>query len=248
MKLSALCIAFSIGVCTASLPAQNTKTGAFIENKGQIIDQNGNTNDDVMYLLPLGEMNVQFKANGFCYDRFKKISETEIRPKNENADKTHRAPTMATFQFNRIDAVFENTNPDCRITAFGGSEQYSNYYMSQLNEPVLNVKKYSGIKYNNLYPNIDVEFYMSAENKFKYQFIIKPGGNINDIRISFNGVDSCSMRNDDLVLYFGQDSLIETIPLSYSLNSGNTQLITFRFKIYHEIVHTWRNRTKIMIF
>ena len=47
----------------------------FIENKGQIIDQNGNPNNEVKYLLNTNGLNVQLRENGFSYD----ILETKKR-------------------------------------------------------------------------------------------------------------------------------------------------------------------------
>lgn len=41
---------------------------AFIENKGQIIDQNNNPNPAVLYLLNTPGMNVQLRKGGFSYD------------------------------------------------------------------------------------------------------------------------------------------------------------------------------------
>ena len=40
----------------------------FYENKGQIIDQNGNANPKVKYLFNSGGLNVQIKKEGFSYD------------------------------------------------------------------------------------------------------------------------------------------------------------------------------------
>jgi hypothetical protein len=49
---------------------QNALYG-FIENKGQIVDQNKNPNTEVRYLLTLdGGMNAQLKANSFSYDTY----------------------------------------------------------------------------------------------------------------------------------------------------------------------------------
>jgi hypothetical protein len=42
----------------------------FIENKGQIIDQNGKPNPVVLYLLNTPGMNVQLRKGGFSYDLY----------------------------------------------------------------------------------------------------------------------------------------------------------------------------------
>ena len=42
----------------------------FIENKGQIVDQNGKPNDNVLYLLNTSGLNVQLRKDGFAYDTY----------------------------------------------------------------------------------------------------------------------------------------------------------------------------------
>ena len=57
--------------------AQNKNQSiGFKENKGQIIDQKGNPNNAVKYLLNTNGLNVQIKTNGFSYD----IYETKKHP------------------------------------------------------------------------------------------------------------------------------------------------------------------------
>ena len=56
---------------SATFFSQKLKTHSdafFYENKGQIIDQNGNANPNVKYLLNVGGLNVQIKTDGFSYD------------------------------------------------------------------------------------------------------------------------------------------------------------------------------------
>jgi len=50
------------------LPKSNS---AFIENKGQIIDQNLNPNPGVLYLLNTPGFNVQLRKGGFSYDLYR---------------------------------------------------------------------------------------------------------------------------------------------------------------------------------
>jgi hypothetical protein len=45
---------------------------SFIKNEGQIIDQNGNFNNQVLYLLNTPGLNVQLRRDGFSYDVYEK--------------------------------------------------------------------------------------------------------------------------------------------------------------------------------
>lgn len=66
---------FSFATLCQSLPTNNPsyKThsiAAFIENKGQIIDQNNKLNPFVLFLLNMPGMNVQLRKDGFSYDLY----------------------------------------------------------------------------------------------------------------------------------------------------------------------------------
>lgn len=45
---------------------------SFVENKGQIYDQNYKANPEVLYLLNMNGFNVQLKKDGFSYDVYEK--------------------------------------------------------------------------------------------------------------------------------------------------------------------------------
>ncbi|MBE0648571.1 MAG: hypothetical protein IH596_12395 [Bacteroidales bacterium] len=68
-----------------SLFAQNSdsfsklSSTGFIENKGQIIDQNNQPNPDVLYLLNTPGMNVQLRRGGWSYDVYEVRHEEEAQ-------------------------------------------------------------------------------------------------------------------------------------------------------------------------
>jgi hypothetical protein len=76
-------------ICLATVPSTAQPPGdvnqanhpTFIENKGQIIDQNNRPNPAVLYLLNTPGMNVQLRRGGFSYDLYR-ISINEFRMMN----------------------------------------------------------------------------------------------------------------------------------------------------------------------
>ncbi|MBE0648567.1 MAG: hypothetical protein IH596_12375 [Bacteroidales bacterium] len=52
-------------------PSAKSSSIGFIENKGQVIDQNNKPNPEVLYLLNTPGMNVQLRASGWSYDIYK---------------------------------------------------------------------------------------------------------------------------------------------------------------------------------
>lgn len=80
-------------IAQKSLQRQPFNSGSgygFIENKGQVKDQRGQSNRDVRFLISLPGMNVQLKANSFSYDTY--LSESSVPQNNKGVFKCVYAP------------------------------------------------------------------------------------------------------------------------------------------------------------
>jgi hypothetical protein len=196
------------------LRSTGQETG-FIENKGQIIDQNGNANHEVLYLLHQRGVNIQVKNNGFSYDCYRLQQSVSGISDRHQKFMEHES---SAFHFNRIDVTFERTNANAEVVPFGSHSDVLNYYMPD--KEYLNVHKFSGVKFSNIYDKIDLEYYLINDVQFKYQFIVHEGGDISDISFRINGVESSYISGDQIVLRFHNDSIIEHIPVSYEIESG----------------------------
>ncbi|MFH1937381.1 MAG: hypothetical protein ABIK52_07460, partial [Bacteroidota bacterium] len=153
----------------------------FIENKGQIIDQSGNPNPAVRFLLNMNGFNVQLRNNGFSYDvyRFERSSlAREQRDPKESVSHTRLLPDTnhSLISYHRIDINFEGANPACEIIAEDPSSDYLNYYTAGTPvEGIGNVKHFGKVTYRNLYPGIDLEYLAGGDRPFKYNVIVNPG-------------------------------------------------------------------------
>ncbi len=59
---------------------------------------------------------------------------------------------------------------------------------------------FKGVTYKDIYPGIDVRYYSDAGSNLKYDFIVHPGANINDIAMKYFGADKISVKNKELVI------------------------------------------------
>ncbi|MBE2247186.1 MAG: hypothetical protein IAE67_08000, partial [Candidatus Competibacteraceae bacterium] len=169
----------------------------FIENRGQIIDQNQEINNSVRYLLNRPGFNLQLKNNSFSYDTYEKTGAID-------------------FAFHRVDIVLQNANPNPTIIASGEANDVINYYYPHI--AVSGVKHFENIIYKDIYPQIDLEFFLTevdGKNWFEYQFIIHPGGRIQDIVLDYQGEKSISLQEEKIIIEVNQGSFHEFIPLSY---------------------------------
>ena len=141
----------------------------FIENKGQIGDQYGNPNLSVKYLIIRPGLNIQLKSNSFSYDAYT-IERFNRQERIENT--THhkgdkRDDDSIVYHFSRVDIELVNANPAPLITHQGSSNDYLNFYthitsLTKGDEGATKVRGYSKITYQDIYPNIDLEWFIDT--------------------------------------------------------------------------------------
>ncbi|UPQ78222.1 T9SS type B sorting domain-containing protein [Flavobacterium azooxidireducens] len=211
----------------------------FIENKGQIVDQKGRPNLAVKYLLNTNGLNVQLRENGFSYDVYE-VEKVAAKKEKSNftpvtgfeLDNFNKYKNDSKYIFHRVDVDFLNSNPITKIVATGKSSDYDNYYTnSSQKNGITKIHKYQSIKYENIYNNIDVIFFIpnDKEKPVEYNFIIKPGGKISDINMKFNGTKTKLIDNKiRFNVRFGQ--MEETIPLSWKENHSQKEEISVNYK------------------
>ncbi|WP_207514466.1 PKD domain-containing protein [Longitalea luteola] len=95
---------------------------------------------------------------------------------------------------------------------------YSNYFIG--NDPSKwqsNVKTFQAVLYKNIYPNIDVRYY-SDNGHLKYDLIVNPGGNVNNIRMRYEGADKLLIKNKELIIRTSVGDVKELYPYSYQFD------------------------------
>lgn len=80
-------------------------------------------------------------------------------------------------------------------------------------------KIFQAVTYKEMYPNIDVRYYTNA-GTLKYDIIVRPGGNINDIALRYDGVDKLELKNKELVIGTSVGEVKELSPYTYQVQQG----------------------------
>lgn len=179
----------------------------FIENKGQIRDQNYQLNPAVLYLYNGRNLNIQLRKTGFSYDVWK-------QEKQENNTPTRRHDDQSTSKcfYHRIDLEFLNANTNIEITEREPSTDYINYYSEGLE--IKHVKRYRSIVYHNVWTGIDVNFYI-GEHGAKYDFFVRPGAKLSDIRLKIAGADNVVSKDNGVVFKTAITEVYEALPHSF---------------------------------
>lgn len=235
-NLLVLLLTFSL-----SLSAQEKhKLIGFTENKGQIIDQKGSPNPNVKFLLNSRGLNVQLRKNGFSYDVYENrkvpMTEADLRKrKNLSLDEIEKKklPDYSLETVNhRVDIDFEGSNAGVVLEGSGKSKDYDNYYtLKHAPEGVLMVHQFEKVTYKNLYPNVDVVFFVPADSTkvVEYNFIVRPGGKVGDIKMKFNGVKT-DLEDSKIKMKTRFGVMEETLPLSWTEAGGARNEVEVGYK------------------
>ena len=145
--------------------------------------------------------------------------------------------------------IDKNRNKTCKFHAykvhFVGSDTkkiqgenrqtyYENYYIG--NNPAKwssNVGVFENICYNNLYANIDMKVY-GQQHQLKYDFVVYPQGNPNDIALRYEGVDGLQLKNGNIVIKTSITNIVELKPYAYQIVNDKEQEVLCNYKLDKE--------------
>jgi hypothetical protein len=229
----------NLAFCLAAIPFLNAQDKftqpktplPFMENKGQIIDQNNHTNTSVLYQLALPGLNVSLKKDGFSYDTWLAEDLGEDKELKE-INKKHQGPSphKYNYKFHRIDVNFLGANPLCVIEPQERTSDYTMYYTTGTPEEGAKVLQYGKVLYRNLYHNIDLEFVAApGTNKpVEYNFIVHPGADVTQIKMRYTGALDAALKNGALLLQLAHTELTESIPASWIKESKEAVQVSYK--------------------
>ena len=208
---------------------------SFIENKGQVHDQDNRSRPDVLYGVMAGNMAVHIKNSGVSYQLYRVDGQKTEVP---DLKRGKRAPSLASMvkaagitTIYRIDLNWLNRNPDFTRTEDEVLPGYDNYYLENCPEGVLNVKSYSGVTLKNLYKGINLHYY-EKDGELKHDYIVAPHADYKQIRVQVEGAELSLNTDGSLLLSTPLGQVQEGAPLVYQ---NGTQL-TARWLITDNIL------------
>ncbi|MDA8715088.1 PKD domain-containing protein [Flavobacteriales bacterium] len=228
-------------VCTHVSFAHSDVTFKFTENKGQL-------NSKVLYhnKLHLGDMFLE--RDRFTFNMYDPTQLDELYNKRHGADKLSGSelnsanpkinqredysPSGEVMRMHAYSMIFQGANDYPKVSATDELSGYTNYSIGKnARKWASMVKSYRMVQYQDLYPGIDLEIYTALKN-MKYDFIVAPGANPNDIVIEYDGVESISLlTNGDLLVKLSNGEVKEMNPTSYQEINGQRIEVKSNFKL-----------------
>ncbi len=182
----------------------------FIQNLGQWDSQD-------LYRLKGGGVTMALQSTGI---RYSQISAQDLKARSKYYHTNRQDRVDGIMHGHNYFAHFVGCNDDALLQADSKSKHYYNYFIGSDPERWASaVHSYESVRYDNLYDGIDMQMYLKDEG-VKYDFIIEPGANANDIKINYSYVDSVRIKNQDLYVYHTIGHLKETRPFAYQIING----------------------------
>ena len=125
---------------------------------------------------------------------------------------------------------------DAKIKGIDQAPDYCNYFIGKdKNKWASHAHKYSIVDYKGLYDKINLQIY-SSKTYLKYDFIVEPQGDINNIKLNYKGADGIKISNDNLVIKTSVNDIVEMKPYAYQIIDGQVKDINCAYQLDGTIV------------
>jgi hypothetical protein len=167
---------------------------AFIENKGQVHDQDFHPRHDVLFSGQNGPLVFHLRNDGVSYQLSRVYGEhysganVPLHPSSPSA--VEEAPMLPdSTTIHRLDIRWLDSSPETRVYALEQVAGHNNYYYANCTEGVLHVKSHRQVRYDNLYEGIHLRWY-DRDGELEYDFEVGPGADYGLIRMEVNGAET----------------------------------------------------------
>jgi gliding motility-associated-like protein len=202
---------------------------SFIENNGQFNDRCAATADSsVRFGIDDGGTQTFFKPTGVTYFVVERI-------RNPNRVKGDMTKAKKVPRGDYVEFAWGGANKAVNIVGSDLASDYFTYCMlkgnNEINPTIENVRGYSRITYESLYPGIDAEYVFHPEGGIKYSLLLQPGANADEVKMVYPTDREMRLNEDgNIVIATMYGDIIEHAPVTYYADAPN-QLIKSKFKL-----------------
>jgi len=190
----------------------------FTQNKGQLIDNNNNLRPDILYKGDFQNGSVYLGSTFISYVVTKYAENLEL------------INTESLNTFHRVDLQFVGANNTPSITESQQQKSFTNFYYAHCLSGITKVPSYNKLVYENVYPKIDIVYHGNKRDGIKYDFVLNPGANPNDIKIKIIGAEKVDVTKDnELIIKTSVGEIKETMPRVYQNNAGEIKDIECKY-------------------
>ncbi len=96
-------------------------------------------------------------------------------------------------------------------------------------------RTYQTVTFKNIYNKIDLVYYYNGQ-QLKYDIIVHPGGNSNDIKLEYHGADNLELIDNNLIVQTSTGNVTELKPFTYQQNNQQKIQVASQYQLNRNTV------------
>jgi len=188
--------------------SQGRNSQVFVENRGQIKDQNGQPRHDVLYHCQYKGASVFIGGQSFSYQFSRFYGDQPSTKFNPQKTKTFDSVSVSRIEVSLIHANlprFENLKP----------VQYFEKYYNE--SGVITASASSELLLKQVYDGIDLKWYFDGTN-LKYEYLVKAHANYHAIKLKIKGAKLSLGKHGELIMASRNGVIVEPAPIIFQSN------------------------------
>ncbi len=140
------------------------------------------------------------------------------------------------LKYHAFDIEFVNSNPNVSLSPQKLQTKYYNYYLGSNPERwKTGVLGALAVDYTNLYDGINAHVY-SEEGNIKYEFIVSPNTDADQIQLKYVGTDGLSLQDGNLIIKTSLGEVKELKPFCFQYINDERKEVAGKFSLKNNIV------------
>ncbi|OSZ82309.1 hypothetical protein CAP35_03310 [Chitinophagaceae bacterium IBVUCB1] len=217
------CLPFVLLMPLLAFAKTGNHTLEFVENRGQ-------WNGPFLYKSITGGGNVYLEQKGITFQMEAADNSAKIHGVKEN----HlRAPQTLRFHTYKVNFVNAQT---AEVVGSKPQQHYYNYYLgNDKSKWKSGIHPCYTVDYKGIYKGIDL--HIASENAdMKYDFIVAPGADPQQIALQYEGTDGLRIEAQNLIIKTSVGTLKELKPYAYQYINGERVEVTCKYKLNGNVV------------
>ncbi len=184
--LSSLFFLFPLTLSAVDLPIGEV---FFLENKGQLTEE-------IYFQAEAEGQQIRFLKDGISFARMREVETEAVGSRRETYQEIPGFQGEEHFTYEAMvwTTRFRNALPD--VYPSGGTSLPGKYHYLKGSEPSkwnTDASRFTDIRFSDVYPGIDIQYYSTESYQLKYDVILYPGADIEDIEIAMDRINSLSL-------------------------------------------------------
>ncbi len=228
-----------------NINASNLTWSPFTENKGQMKDINDSPVPFVLFKASSGNIDLYLTNTGFTYV-FHSFMNPSSNGSNNDFKVSPNDNPLQNYGWERMDIVLEGANITTEnIQKSRAQPGELRYFLPHCPDGIKKVKSFKELTLKNVYDGIDWEFSISDKGILKYQFIVQPGADPNQIKLLLKGAGKGAISDNRIHLKLPHNELQEGVLYVYEETTGRT--IQASYQVSDQLVNVYSDHSRQII-